>query len=164
MQLLLGKLTRYSWSIAGTHGQDILSTFELFQGPDYWISGMSSPVVQTCFMVHVHFEIYQGLLHHSNLRIDYQGATLPSFLESPSDDVAWRNRIVWLCARILQWAERGIRTANPWYRLVDLVDAWEGDRPASFNAFFYRRDDLEAVEYLPELWFSSPCHGKSLSV
>ncbi|CAO2653858.1 Nn.00g105910.m01.CDS01 [Neocucurbitaria sp. VM-36] len=142
---------------AGTHGQRILSTFELFQGPYDWRLDISSPVVQACLMVHVRFEIYQGLLDPSSVRIDYQGSALP-FLESPSDDVTWGNGIVWLCARILQWAERDLHSADQWYQLVDLVDAWERERPSSFDAFFYRGDEPDAGTYLPEMWFSCPCH------
>jgi hypothetical protein len=145
--------------IAGTNGQTHLSTFELFHGPEGWMLDLSSPVVQACLMVHVHAEICQALLNRPSLRVDYEHFLLPALI-SPSDDVSWGNRILWLSARILQWTKRGMRTADEWYELVRLVDEWEHERPASFDAFFYQEHALEAVEYFPELWFSGPCHGK----
>ncbi|KAF1849119.1 uncharacterized protein K460DRAFT_375833 [Cucurbitaria berberidis CBS 394.84] len=143
---------------AGTQGQQMLSTLELFQGPNYWLFDMSKPVVQACFMVHVHFEIFHGLLNRPSMRIDYRDFPFP-FLASPSDDVAWGNRIVWLCARILQWTERGLRTTETWHQLTNLVDAWERERPMSFDAFFCREENLDFARDLPELWFASPCHA-----
>lgn len=144
--------------VAGTRGQHHLSTFEIFHGHDGWLIDLSNPVVQACLMVHVHFEIYQGLLNPGNLQIDYQGFILPT-LASPTDDFAWGNQIVWLCARILQWVERGLGTTGEWLQLTDLVDEWERQRPTSFDAFFFREEDAEAARYFPEAWFMNPCHG-----
>jgi hypothetical protein len=57
-----------------------------------------------------------------------------------------------------------MRTADEWRELVKLVDGWEQERPASFDAFFNQEHALEAVRYFPELWFSGPCHGKTKSI
>ena len=138
----------------------MLSTFELFHGPDGWLLDMSSPIVQACLMVHVHAEVGEALLNPARLRIDYENFILPA-LVSPLDDVSWGNRILWLSARILQWAERGSHTPDEWWYLCSLVDEWEERRPASFDAFFYQIEDPETVRYFPELWFSSAGHGKS---
>lgn len=109
-------------------------------------------------MVHVHFEIYQSLLGTSQLRIDYEGFMLSS-LRSPTNDVAWANRVVWLCARILQWVEKDFRTSDEWQQLASLVDDWERDRPTSFDTFF--REEFPNGNRMPsELWFISPCHGE----
>ncbi|KAF1938728.1 hypothetical protein EJ02DRAFT_353871 [Clathrospora elynae] len=143
---------------AGTQGQIHLSTHELFLGPEGWLLDISSPIVQACLMVHVHSEICEALLGRPSLRIDYEHIILP-FLVSPTDDVAWCNRILWLSARVLQWTGRSKRTVDEWHGLVILLDEWELERPASFNAFFYREENLGPVSYFPELWYSSPCHA-----
>ncbi|KAF2029112.1 hypothetical protein EK21DRAFT_101336 [Setomelanomma holmii] len=144
---------------AGTRGQYHLSTYELFHGSDGWLFNMSSPVVQACFMVHVHFEVYQGLLNQPSLRVDYRTYSLPD-LASPSDDVAWGNRIVWTCAEILHWYHMSSRTSNDWKSLHSKVDEWERDRPSGFNAFFYRDADIADGRRYPELWFPNICHGR----
>lgn len=110
-------------------------------------------------MVHVHAETGEAMLNPSKLRIDYENFILPA-LVSPSDDVSWGNRIIWLSARILQWAERGSHTPDEWWYLSSLVDEWEEERPTSFNAFFYQSEDPDTVRYFPELWFSGAVHGK----
>jgi len=110
-------------------------------------------------MVHVHFEIYQGLLNRPSLRVDYSNYILPA-LATPSDDVAWDNRIIWICARILQWAQSDSRTLEEWRRLKESVDEWESDRPSGFNPFFYREADATEGRHFPELWFPNLCHGK----
>jgi hypothetical protein len=122
---------------------------------------MSRPVVQACFMAHVHFEIYQGLLNRPSLQVDYRNFALAT-LASPQDDAAWSNRIVWICARILQWAQGDSHSLGEWQQLSQIVDAWERERPSSFNAFFHREAELSGG-ILPELWFPSVCHGESLS-
>ena len=119
---------------------------------------MSSPVVQACFMVHVHFEIYQGLLNRPSLRVNYSNYILPA-LATPSDDVAWDNRIIWICARILQWAQSDSRILEEWQRLKESVDEWERERPSGFNPFFYREADATEGRHFPELWFPNLCHG-----
>ncbi|KAI1673559.1 hypothetical protein L13192_00306 [Pyrenophora tritici-repentis] len=143
---------------AGTRGQTGLSTFELFCGPEGWLLDMSRPVVQACLMVHVHAEVGEALLNPGRLRINYESFILPA-LVSPSDDVSWGNRIVWLSARILQWAEQGSHTPDEWWYLCSLVDEWEERRPPSFEAFFYQMEDPGAIRYFPELWFSSAGHA-----
>jgi hypothetical protein len=109
-------------------------------------------------MVHVRFEIDQGLLDRPSLRIDYSHFTLPA-LVLPTDDAAWGNRIVWICARLLQWAQTDSHSLGEWQSLKEKVDEWEYERPSSFNAFFYREAD--AMEgHFPELWFPGICHGE----
>jgi hypothetical protein len=107
-------------------------------------------------MLHVHAEICQALLNRPSLRVDYEYFVLPAL----QDDVSWGNRIVWLSARILQWMERGMRTVEEWHALAQLVDEWECERPASFDAFFFQEHVGDAVGYFPELWFSGPCYGR----
>ncbi|KAI4947311.1 hypothetical protein J4E91_006663 [Alternaria rosae] len=144
---------------AGTQGQSHLSTFELFYGPEGWVFDMSSPVVQAALALHVHTEVSQALLNQPSLRIDYENFILPA-LVSPVDEVSWSNRILWLSARILQWAQRGVRTMAEWQYLRSLVDEWERRRPASFDAFFYQEEEVQAtgmptrtsVEHLKEHW------------
>jgi hypothetical protein len=148
--------------IAGTRGQYHLSTYELFHGPDGWLFNMSSPVIQACYMVHVHFEINQSLLDRPSLRIDYRHFTL-SALALPMDDAAWGNRIVWICARILQWAQADSHLLTEWQMLKDIVDEWEQERPSSFNAFFYQEANTTEGGHFPELWFPGICHGESNS-
>ncbi|KAH7091687.1 hypothetical protein FB567DRAFT_416159, partial [Paraphoma chrysanthemicola] len=143
---------------AGTHGQSHLSTYELFHGPEGWLFDMSSPVVQACFMIHVHFEVYQSLLNQPCLRVNYENCPIPE-LSSPPDDVAWCNKIVWICAQILQWMQSGSSEISDWQRLHGMVNVWEHHRPSRFNAFFYREADPNAGRPLPELWFPNICHG-----
>ncbi|RMZ69561.1 Arca [Pyrenophora seminiperda CCB06] len=143
---------------AGTRGQTVLSTFELFYGPEGWLLDMSSPVVQSCLLVHVHAEVGEALLNPGKLRIDYESFILPA-LVSPLDDISWGNRILWLSARVLQWVERGSHAPDEWWYLCSLVDEWEEKRPISFDAFFYQMEDPETVGYFPELWFSSAGHA-----
>jgi hypothetical protein len=145
---------------AGTRGQSHLSTFELFYGPKGWAFDMSSPVVQAALVLHVHSEVSQALLNQASLRIDYESFILPALI-SPVDEVSWSNRILWLSARVLQWAQRGMRTMAEWQYLRSLVDEWEQRRPASFDAFFYQGGDTETMGGFPELWFSGACHGVS---
>lgn len=121
---------------------------------------MASPVVQACFMVHVNFEVYQGLLNKQSLRVDYRNFILPA-LASPRDDVAWGNRIVWICARILQWSQVDSRQLDEWQMLSDMVDDWERERPSSFDAFFYRESGAMEEGRPVELWFPRICHGMS---
>lgn len=121
---------------AGTRGQEHLSTLELFRNSDGWQCDMSSPVTQACFMIHVHFEIYHALLCRPSLRVDYQTWMLPT-LEFPSNDVSWANRIVWICARILQWADSSQCTSKYWYILKELVDEWEHEQPEGFKKSQY---------------------------
>jgi hypothetical protein len=110
-------------------------------------------------MLHVHAEICQALLNRSSLRVDYEYFVLPALI-APQDDVSWGNRIVWLSARILQWVERGMRTAEEWHALAQLVDEWEYERPAGFDAFFFQGQAGEGVGYFPELWYPGPCYGE----
>lgn len=83
-------------------------------------------------MIHVHFEIYHALLCRPSLRIDYQTWILPA-LECPTNDVSWGNRIVWICARILQWADLNQCTSLGWYKLKEMVDEWECEQPEGFK-------------------------------
>jgi len=113
-------------------------------------------------MVHVNFEVYQGLLNKQSLQVDYRNFILPA-LALPKDDVAWGNRIVWTCARILQWSQGHSHQLDEWHMLNAMVDDWERDRPSSFDAFFYRKSgaiDGQSVE----LWFPRICHGTSTFV
>lgn len=121
---------------------------------------MSSPVVQAALVLHVHTEVSQALLNQPTLRIDYENFILPALI-SPIDEVSWGNRILWLTARILQWAQKSVRTTAEWQYLHSLVDEWERRRPASFDAFFYQEGNPHAVGGYPELWFSGACHGES---
>ena len=146
--------------LAGTQGQTHLSTFELFYGPEGWVFDMASPVVQAALVLHVHAEVSQALLNQPSLRIDYESFILPA-LASPVDEASWSNRILWLSARILQWAQKGMRTMDNWLYLHSLVDEWERRRPASFDVFFYQEENLHAAGTPPQLWFSSACHGES---
>ncbi|CAN9424622.1 unnamed protein product [Alternaria alternata] len=143
---------------SGTQGQTHLSTFELFYGPEGWVFDMASPVVQAALVLHVHAEVSQALLNQPSLRIDYESFILPA-LASPIDEASWSNRILWLSARILQWAQKGMRTMDNWLYLHSLVDEWERRRPASFDAFFYQEENLHAAGTPPQLWFSSACHA-----
>lgn len=113
-------------------------------------------------MVHVHAEVCQALLNRPSLRIDYANFILPA-LAAPMDESSWTNRILWLSARVLQWAETGIQTSYEWQYLSNMVDEWELRRPASFDPFFHRKEDLYGVNYFPEFWFSAPCHGELTS-
>lgn len=124
---------------------------------------MSRPVVQACFMTHVHFEIYQAMLGRSSLQVDYREDVLPDLI-MPIDDAAWSNRIIWICARTLQWAQTDAHLPDEWQRLQETVDEWERARPNSFNAFFYRAPDTRTGSRFPELWFPNMCHGKSDSL
>jgi hypothetical protein len=112
-------------------------------------------------MVHVNFEIYQGLLNRPSLQVDYR-SFIPPFLAAPMDDAAWGNRIVWICGRVLQWVQTSSHPLSEWQVLNDTVDEWELQRPSSFNAFFYREADTSEGNYFPELWFPSICHGEFL--
>jgi hypothetical protein len=120
---------------------------------------MSSSVVQACFMVHVRFEIYQGLLNRPSLRVSYRDF-IPPFLALPADDAAWNNRIVWICGRILQWVQTSSRSFSEWEILKDTVDEWELQRPSGFDAFFYRDANASEGNHFPELWFPGICHGE----
>ncbi|KAH7410109.1 hypothetical protein DE146DRAFT_775469 [Phaeosphaeria sp. MPI-PUGE-AT-0046c] len=144
---------------AGTRGQFHLSTYELFHGPDGWLFDMSRPIVQACFMSHVHFEIFQAMLGRPSLQTDYREDVLPDLI-MPVDDVAWANRIVWISARMLQWAQTDAHLPGEWQHLKDTVDEWERMRPSSFNAFFYREPDMRTGSRFPELWFPNMCHGE----
>jgi hypothetical protein len=110
-------------------------------------------------MVHVRFEIYQGLLNRPSLRVDYRGF-IPPFLVSPVDDAAWANRIVWICGRILQRVQTTSCPISEWQTLKDTVDEWELQRPSGFDAFFYRGANASDGNYFPELWFPGICHGE----
>ncbi|KAH8725493.1 hypothetical protein GQ44DRAFT_219125 [Phaeosphaeriaceae sp. PMI808] len=142
---------------AGTNGQTNLSTYELFHGPDGWRLDMSRPLVQACFMVHIHFEIYQGLLNGSSFRVDYQTYMIPALIY-PLDNAAWSNKITWECARILQWASLDSRSLNEWQELKETVDEWERERPPGFNAFFFQGANATEGKYYPELWFPNHRH------
>jgi hypothetical protein len=110
-------------------------------------------------MVHVNFEIYQGLLNQESLRLDYRNC-IPPFLEAPVDDAAWGNRIVWICGRILQWAQTSSRPLREWQILKDTVDEWELQRPSGFDPFFYREANPSEGHHFSELWFPDICHGE----
>jgi hypothetical protein len=110
-------------------------------------------------MVHVNFEVYQGLLNRPSLRVDYRNYILPA-LVSPADDVAWGNRLVWIGAQILQWAQADSNSFAEWQELRDAVDTWERERPSSFSAFFYRGADPTDGRHFPEVCFPNLCHGK----
>jgi hypothetical protein len=110
-------------------------------------------------MVHVNFEIYHGLLNRPTLRVDYRHYILPTLL-SPSDDVAWGNRLVWICAQILQWVQSESGSLAEWQELKNAVDTWESERPSSFSPFFYREAEPTEGRYFPEACFPNLCHGK----
>lgn len=110
-------------------------------------------------MVHVHFETYQALLNQPSLRVDYRSYALPA-LSRPLDDTTWGNRITWITARILQWADTEVPTLEDWHMLKDMVDEWERERPSSFEAFFYREADPSEQRHFQDLWFPNYCHGK----
>jgi hypothetical protein len=111
-------------------------------------------------LVQVRFELSHALLNRPSLQIDYQDYILPT-LVSPSDDVAWSNRVVWMAAHILQWVQMGCTSSTEWQELKDAVDTWERERPSSFTTFFYRDADPSNGSYFPEVCFSDICHGKS---
>lgn len=136
-----------------------LSTYELFHGPGGWLFHMSNPLVRACLMVHVRFEIQHALLNRPSLRIDYSEDVfdVPTPL---SDDVCWENRIIWLTARILQWTGKLTGSMREWLELTALVHEWELGRPKSFKALSRGREGSENTNYYPELWMSSPYHGK----
>ena len=135
-----------------------MSTYELFYGNAGWVFDMSSPVVQACWMVHVHFEVYHSLLHRPNMRMDWAHTPIPTCDQS-SNDVTWGHQIVALCGRILQWTEKEVRLPSEWHELEALVNDWESRRPASFEPLYQRGEGLEQWGSPTELWYSSLCHG-----
>lgn len=100
-----------------------------------------------------------GRSGHPCTNPDYREFTVPA-LALPFDDAAWGNRIVWICARILQWAQTEARLPSEWQSLKDTVDEWERMRPSSFNAFFYQEANKSEGGHFPELWFPDVCHGE----
>lgn len=131
-------------------------------GPNGWRLDLSSPAVQACLMLQVHFDTHQTLIGIPGPRIDYQ-SFIPHSLESPTDDVAWRNRVVWLCARILQRTGSTKISIHEWHELSSSVDAWESERPASFDTFSCRKVQ-NVADSVRKLWFSSPCHGMYIQI
>jgi hypothetical protein len=94
-----------------------------------------------------------------SLRVDYRSYPFPS-VASPVDDVAWGNKILWICARILQWSQLDVRTLDEWHMLRELVNEWEHERPSTFDAFFYHETHQTGERLFPNSWFPSPCHGE----
>ncbi|KAL6710494.1 hypothetical protein ACN47E_008542 [Coniothyrium glycines] len=142
---------------AGSQTEDRLSPIELLQGPSGWHFDMSKPVIQACLMMHVHNEICHALLHQREMRVNYEESIIPVSM-STSGEITWRNRIVWYCARILQWSKRENRTMTQWRTLTALVDDWNDQRPATYDALSLHDVQDDVLAFPPELQFKKHCH------
>lgn len=119
---------------------------------------MTSPVIQACLMMHVHDEIYHGLLHQSDLHIDYDTEMRPG-VPFANNDIVWRNLIVWRCGQVLQKMIGGQVTTYEWREMTASITDWETRRPASFEPFFSRHEFNNETSRISQIWFQEPCHG-----
>lgn len=120
-----------------------------------------SPLREALFWTYLRQEISAAFNKQRPIHIDLEG---PMFQLSVSRtaDVAWGNRIILLCARVIQWAFGKNAPFEEWNELHEAIVRWEQDRPEEFEAIFYQSEDATMGRFFPDIWFSDDEHGTSL--
>lgn len=82
--------------------------------------------------------------------------------ESTAPDCIWANRVVWITVCILDYCFGAQPQALAvWQELHQKLNAWDYDKPDSFDPIYYRDRSPKDGLYFAEIWLSDPWHGKS---
>lgn len=107
--------------------------------------------------------IYASVVQHHPLQLNMQNYERSSVFHR-KDDAACANRIVYLCARILQVycdAPGHIVDREAWCHISDCVNEWNQTKPTTWHPIRYQPSSVAAGRPFPELWMISPPAGMS---
>jgi len=106
-------------------------------------------------------EIYRAVMHKKPVEITLVHSLVDKPLimddESGQNDYDWANRAVVHCAKVLNYVfgPREDGEVERWQDLHSEGQAWEKNKPASFNPYVVEEDQSKAF---PEIWFLRSCH------
>ncbi|KAL4814982.1 hypothetical protein BDW67DRAFT_80946 [Aspergillus spinulosporus] len=102
--------------------------------------------------------IYACLVEYQPMQLNLENYERSSVFQR-MDDAAYANRIIFLCARIIQLRSEpnGYSfTESDWQYLSDCVDQWYREKPISWQPLKHQEANAEANKPFPELWMVSP--------
>lgn len=105
--------------------------------------------------------IYASVVQSQPLQLDLKNYERSSVFHR-TDDAAYANSIVFLCARIVQLCtDPDARTVreDTWRQLAHSVEQWHSTRPITWQPLRYREADIAENRPFPELWMISPPAG-----
>ncbi|OJI98698.1 hypothetical protein ASPVEDRAFT_80336 [Aspergillus versicolor CBS 583.65] len=101
--------------------------------------------------------IYACLVEYQPMQLNLENYEHSSVFRR-RDDAAYSNRIIFLCARIIQ-----LRSAptfsfdeNDWNYLSECVEQWHREKPISWQPLKYQEANSAESRPFPELWLVSP--------
>lgn len=107
--------------------------------------------------------IYASVVQSQPLQLDLKNYERSSVFHR-TDDAAYANVIVFLCARIIQLCTGLDACAveeGTWRQLGQSVDQWYAAKPITWQPLRYRAADMAENRPFPELWMISPPAGIS---
>ncbi|KAL6230009.1 hypothetical protein BDW75DRAFT_81055 [Aspergillus navahoensis] len=105
--------------------------------------------------------IYACLVEYQPMQLNLENYEHSSVFQR-MDDAAYANRIIFLCARIIQLrSEPNGYSFNEkeWHYLSDCVEQWYREKPISWQPLKYQEANAEENQPFPELWMVSPPAG-----
>ncbi|KAL4767962.1 hypothetical protein BDW60DRAFT_135131 [Aspergillus nidulans var. acristatus] len=102
--------------------------------------------------------IYACLVEYQPMQLNLENYERSSVFQR-MDDAAYANRIIFLCARIIQLRSEpnGYSfTESDWQYLSDCVDQWYRERPISWQPLKHQEANAAENKPFPELWLVSP--------
>ena len=108
------------------------------------------------FWLHLRQEIYNAYLYQRSVVTDLTNTSLESKPDSLDD--MWFHQILVICAQVTKWAFGSEEPQPRWYELCNVLNAWETERPDTFNPLYFRKDDPQEGRYFPEVCYATDEH------
>lgn len=106
--------------------------------------------------------IYASVVQYQPMSLDLANYELSAVFHR-SDDAAYANIIIFLCARVIQLCARPdteIVDESAWHHVAHSVEHWHRAKPISWQPLRYRSAKSEEKRPFPELWMMSPPAGE----
>lgn len=102
--------------------------------------------------------IYASVVQYQPISLDLENYEHSTVFQR-SDDAAYANVIIFLCARVIQLCARTdaeVMDESAWHQIAHSVEHWHRTRPISWQPLQYRSADPAENRPFPELWMMSP--------
>lgn len=102
--------------------------------------------------------IYASVVQYQPMSLDLENYEHSTVFQR-SDDAAYANVIIFLCARVIQLCARTdteVMDESAWHQIAHNVEHWNRARPISWQPLRYRPADPAENRPFPELWMMSP--------
>ncbi|KAL4921465.1 hypothetical protein BDW62DRAFT_174744 [Aspergillus aurantiobrunneus] len=101
--------------------------------------------------------IYACLVEYQPMQLNLENYEHSSVFQR-RDDAAYANRIIFLCAKIIQLRSAPTHSfhQNDWQYLSDCVEQWNQEKPISWQPLKYQESNAAEDKPFPEVWLVSP--------